>query len=92
MESYVTHTAAGTQFVGEAAVQLYAAMSLRKCIDIYVKTGMQISRVHTPKAMAAAATKIMGKNYKSSKKALAKASAELEVWISNSKVPITTEV
>ena len=65
---------------------MFAATTLRGAIGFYLKTRMKVSRLHTPTAMLAAASRITGKPYKRTE--LAKAEADLSTWIEAMKVAL----
>lgn len=88
-ESYIEATEGHTTFIGPDATMLFQVTAVRGAIDFYLKTKMAVNRAYTPKAMRAFATKITGKPYKRTE--LAKASADLTVWIKAMKaaMPVT---
>lgn len=51
----------------------YRALSLRKAIQLWIKSGILVNSAYTPKAMARNAEDITGFPYKTSKKSLQKA-------------------
>lgn len=61
-----------TVFVGDQVTD-FRAITLRKAIQLYLKTGMKPNRAYTAKNMAKAAGDITGLDYTSSKKSLQKA-------------------
>jgi hypothetical protein len=78
-DSFIEVGKHATTFVGPDATLLFAATSLRGAIGFYLKTRMKVSRLHTPTAMLAAASRITGKSYKRTQ--LAQAQADLTAWI-----------
>lgn len=78
-DSYIAVTTAGTSFVGRDATSLYAAMTLASGLRLYAKSGIKLSRMHTPGNMLAAATRVTGKQYKRSQ--YLSAAADLDQWI-----------
>ena len=51
-------------FNGPAAVNVYAMTTLSTALQLYAKTGMQVNRAYTPKAMMAAAATYTGQKFK----------------------------
>jgi hypothetical protein len=78
-DSFIEVSASATTFVGPDATLLFSATTLRGAIGFYLKTKMKVSRLHTPTAMLAAASRITGKPYKRTQ--LAQAQADLTTWI-----------
>jgi len=81
--SYIETGAASTSFVGPDATSLFAAVSLRAAIRMWVNTNgtLKASRHYTPTAMAAAATRVTGKPYTRNRESLRQAMADLTTWI-----------
>lgn len=89
-DSYIETTNGSTAFVGPDATRLFAVMSLRAAIRLYVHTGMKANSAYTPKMMAYAATKITGQPYARGKVGLRAAMADLTQWIEamNAALPV----
>lgn len=52
-----------TTFTG-SAVNVFAAITIAKALDIYAKTGMRVNRAYTPSNMMAMAKKVTGQKLK----------------------------
>lgn len=64
-------------FAGDQVAD-FRAITLRKAIQLYLKTGIKPNRAYTAKNMAKAAGDITGLPYKTSKKSLQKAVDDIE--------------
>jgi len=61
-ESYIgVRDGSATSYVGEAAVNLFAMITIKGAIEFYVKTGMKVNRAYTPSNMLRAAAHYTGK-------------------------------
>lgn len=80
-DSYVNLHDAGTTYAGPDATKLFAAITVRSGINLYLKTGLKPSRAYTPTNMSAFVSNITGKTYKRGKGGLAQAAADLGLWI-----------
>ena len=49
-----------TTFTG-SAVNVFAALTVAKALDLYAKTGMRVNRAYTPTNMIAMAKRVTGK-------------------------------
>jgi hypothetical protein len=78
-DSFIEAGKGHTTFVGPDATRLFAAVSLRGAIGLYLETGMRANRVYTPARMLAAASVITRKPHKRTQ--LAQAQADLTAWI-----------
>jgi len=87
-DSYIETGKGGTAFVGQDATALFAAVTLRSAIKLYVNTGLKANRAYTASAMAAAAGRVTGKKYKTSKPSLTEACADLTEWINAMKAAL----
>lgn len=90
-DSLVTLGAGGTMYAGPDATKLFAAMSVRSGINLYLKTGLKPSRAYTPTNMSAFVSNITGKTYKRGKGGLAQAAADLGLWIEAMKCAMPVE-
>jgi len=89
-QSKIIKTASGAVlYEGPDATRLYAAVVLRQAISTYLKCGMLVSRMYTPKRMAEAAGQYTGKPYTS--RHLARAVEDLHQWIVAAKANIPVE-
>lgn len=66
---------------GTKAVNLYAAKVLMVGINLYLRTGMQASRMYTPTNMKLSASSHTGKEYKKGRKGLETAAADLKALL-----------
>jgi hypothetical protein len=82
-----------TAYVGSDAVEIMRVRVIKMAIILYLDTGMKANRAYTPKNMAMAASRIMDKHYPNSRKGLADAAKDLEIWLSvaASAIPIVEE-
>ena len=64
-----------TVYTGEAEVLRFVGVTLKHAINFYLKTGMKVNRMYTPKNMLEAASRHTGKAYKRGQ--LKQASADL---------------
>jgi hypothetical protein len=90
-DSHIEVGTGHTTFVGEDATRLFAAMTVRNAINLYVKTGLCMNRAYTPTNMRAFVTNITGKRYKRGKAALAQATLDLTQWIEAMKAAMPVE-
>jgi hypothetical protein len=67
-------------YVGEAAVNVYAAKVLASALTMYAKHKMQVNRMYTPTRMLQAAAAITGVHFKRGEHA--RAAEALRNWIS----------
>lgn len=59
--------------------RIMQALAVSRGIEFYLKTGMQVNRAYTPKAMRETASSLTGKTYKRTE--LAQAASDLREWI-----------
>lgn len=59
------------------SINVFRAKVVHSAIGLYLKTGMQVNRAYTPRAMRAAASEYTGKVYPRSKKGLENAHNDL---------------
>jgi len=90
-ESYIETGEGHTTFVGPDATHLFAAMTLRSAMNLYIKVKVQVNRAYTPKNMLLTASRFTGKTYKRGQ--LKQAAADLHVWIEamKSAMPIVNQ-
>lgn len=91
MTDSITYTADGhaRSFVGLSAVNIYAAASLVGAIKLYLKSGIRMSRMHTPGNMLAKATEITGQAFKGRPHAkLEAAETALRLWLTEAKLKV----
>jgi hypothetical protein len=60
---YTERTRNGTSFSG-SDINIFRAIALASALDLYAKTGMKASRLHTPTAMLRAAKTMTGLDFK----------------------------
>jgi len=80
-DSYIERFEHGTVFVGRDATLLYQAMATKHAIDLYLKTGLKMSRVATPSRMLSGVSGLTHKKYPRGRSGLVSASADLTQWI-----------
>ena len=82
--SYVEALAGGTVFVGKDATMLFAAISLRAAVKLYLKTGLMPYRGMTATRMLASVTTYTQQEYKGNGK-WDRALADLHNWVETMK-------
>ncbi len=63
-ESSITHSAGGTSFVGEAATNVFACITVGHAMRLYAKTGIRAARNYTPTNMLRFVEQTTGKKFK----------------------------
>lgn len=77
-DSYIQHSKGGTAFVGEDAVRLMAALTLRSGLDLLAKH-IRPAKGWTITGALGSASRYTGKSYKRNE--IDKAIADLTIWI-----------
>jgi len=79
VDSYIQVSASSISMVGYDATRLYAVMSLRSAIGLWLEAGVKLNRHCTPKSMLTMATTITHQPYKRGQLHLAY--NDLTTWI-----------
>ena len=90
-DSYIHTFPGGTAFVGNDAVRLYAAITLRSAIKLYLKAGIIMTRGATISSLLRQAGARTGKTYRRGQGEAAV--ADLTTWITamQSALPVETD-
>jgi len=82
-----------TSYVGPDATSLFAAITVRNAMKLYLDCGIKASRTYTVKNMTRAASVYTQKAYPASKKGLELASEDLQTWIlaMQAAIPVLTK-
>jgi hypothetical protein len=70
-----------TSLTTPAQIDAYRCSVICRAIGLYLKTGMQVNRMYTPKAMRSVASEYTGVGYARSRKGLEAAHADLTVLL-----------
>ena len=90
-DSYIHTFPGGTAFVGEDAISLYSAITLRSAIKLYLKTGIMMTRGATITSLLRRTGSFTGKTYRRGHGEAAM--ADLTAWINamQSALPVTAD-
>mgnify|MGYP006919767016 CR=1 FL=1 len=66
-------------------MEYFRVFTAKQGIELYLKTGMQLTRVATPKKLRTIASQYTGKPYKASRAGLESALADLKILLDNFK-------
>jgi hypothetical protein len=90
-DSYVEVGSGGTTFVGPDATRLFAAISVRSALNLYLQAQIKANRAYTPKNMVAFVTGITGKTYNRGRSGQIAALHDLGLWIAAMKSALPVE-